>query len=177
MTEALKQLIASVVTVAIWISLAQGDTYRWVDDAGVVHFTDDQDRIPSRYLKRVQEIPAEPTSLGRDNSQESLTEFRPQPESASILPGGLSEQAWRSRFLTIRTEMETLRDGLIKKREALEQLRRKRVIYQRSRDRFAYNRQMDEIERDEGRVKELEAQLNALDNEASRAGVPLEWRR
>lgn len=176
-TESMKQLSAIAVFVAIWISLAHADTYRWVDDKGVVHFTDDPDRIPSRYLKRVQEIQADPPSIQQDKSQEPLKKPRPQSGSASILPGGLSEQAWRSRFTTIRAEMKTLQDGLTKKREALDQLRRKRIIYQRSQDRSAYSEQMDEIERDEGRIKELEAQLNALDNEASRAGVPLEWRR
>lgn len=94
-----------------------------------------------------------------------------------IHPGGLPEQAWRSRFTTIRAQMKELQDGLTRKRETLDQLRRKRVIYQRAQDRSAYNEQLDEIERDEGRIKELEAQLNALDNEASRAGVPLDWRR
>lgn len=175
--DAMKQLIAVAGIVAIWISLAQADTYRWVDDKGVVHFTDDPDRIPSRYLKRVQEIPADPSSLQQDKAPAPLTAPPSQAGSGSILPGGLPEPAWRSRFTTIRAEMKALQDGLTKKREALDQLRRKRIIYQRSQDRLAYSEQADDIERDEVRSRELEAQLNALENEASRAGVPLEWRR
>jgi hypothetical protein len=36
---------------------------------------------------------------------------------------------------------------------------------------------MDEIKADENRVAELKKKLSDLDLEASRAGVPLEWRR
>lgn len=175
--EAMKQLVATAGIVTILISLAQADTYRWADDMGVVHFTDDPDRIPPRYLKRVQEIPADPSSKQQDNAPMPLTAPPSQTGSGLVLPGGLSEQAWRSRFTTIRAEMKVLQDGLTTKREALDQLRRKRIIYQRSQDRLAYSEQADEIERDEVRIKELEAQLSALEIEASRAGVPLEWRR
>lgn len=174
---AMKQLIAVAVIMPIWVSLAQADTYRWLDDKGVVHFTDDPDRIPPRYLKRVQEIPADPSSIRQDNAPMPLTAPPSQAGSGSILPGGLPEQAWRSRFTTIRSEMKALQDGLTTKRDALDQLRRKRIIYQRSQDRLAYSEQSAEIERDEVRIRDLEAQLNALENEASRAGVPLEWRR
>jgi hypothetical protein len=31
---------------------AQAETYRWTDEAGVIHFADDQDRIPSRYRQK-----------------------------------------------------------------------------------------------------------------------------
>jgi hypothetical protein len=35
------------------ICSAQAETYRWTDDAGVIHFADDYDKIPSRYRQKV----------------------------------------------------------------------------------------------------------------------------
>ncbi|MBT1077141.1 DUF4124 domain-containing protein [Geobacter grbiciae] len=177
----MKQLIIALAVVTAFSGAARADTYRWVDDKGVVNFTDNPDLIPSKYRKRVRKSPSmtSPAPSLESTTPKPLS----QPQSPSVLkgsapklPGGFSEQEWRSRFATLRSELKALQDGLPKKREALDQLHRKRTIYQRPQDRVAYNEQMEKIERDEARIKELEVQLSALDNEASRAGVPFEWR-
>jgi len=174
----MKQLIVAMVIAVGFSAAAWADTYRWVDDKGVIHFTDNPDRIPVKYLKRVREIPsAEPPPSTTQGSPPQQQVQQPQKSAGPTLPGGLSEETWRSRFVTLRAELKALQDGLLEKREALNQFRRKRIIYQRSQDRLAYNEQMDKIERDEARIKELERQLSALDIEASRAGVPIEWRQ
>lgn len=54
-------------------SLGSGADYQWRDDAGVVHFTDDSDRIPDKYLKRAREM--EPVSAQK------------RPEAAVRKPG------------------------------------------------------------------------------------------
>ena len=178
----MKQFIRAFAIVAGFTVVASADTYRWVDDAGVIHFTDNPDRIPSRYLKRVQEIPSPTDSVPKPKAKPPAppSQRQSQPTTdlvAPLLPGGLSEQVWRSRYTTIRAELKVLRDGLPEKQEALNQLRRKRFIFQRYQDRLAYNQQKDNIEHDEARIKELEGQLSALDVEASRVGVPMEWRK
>lgn len=177
----MKQLIIALAVVTGFSGAARADTYRWVDDKGVVNFTDNPDLIPSKYRKRVRKSPSMTSPAPQS---ESKPEPRPQRQSTPPAnssekkpTGGLSEQEWRSRFATLRAELKALQDGLPKKREALDQLRRKRTIYQRPQDRVAYNDQMDKIERDEARIKELETQLSSLDIEASRAGVPFEWRK
>ncbi len=170
------KIIQKMVVVAVMFGFSSGalaDTYQWVDDKGIVHFTDDPDRIPARYQKRVREIPSPKASPSSDDGvlQNQDTGLEPN------LPGGLSEEEWRSRFAAIRTEMKDLREGLPKKQDELNQLRRMRVIHQRVQDRNAYVERKAEVDRDETRIKELEAQLSALEIEASRAGVPMEWRQ
>lgn len=178
----MKHHVVVLAVVAGFTAVAQADTYRWVDDKGIIHFTDNPDRIPAKYLKRVLEIPSPeaPAPTHEGKAPEPVPQRQPQTAtqgSSSELPGGLSEQAWRSRFSALRAELKTLKEELPVKMEALDQFRRKRTIYQRPQDRTAYNQQMDKIERDEARISELEAQLTALDIEASRAGVPLGWRQ
>lgn len=167
------KIITVAAAVAGFCSAAMADTYQWVDDKGGVHFTDDPDRIPARYQKRVREIPSpratSPSDDGVLQNQDTGLE--------SNLPGGLSEEEWRSRFAAIRTEMKDLREGLPKKQDELNQLRRMRIIHQRVQDRTSYAERKAAIDRDETRIKELEAQLSALEIEASRVGVPMEWRQ
>lgn len=174
------KLIAAMVVMAGFIAAAGADTYHWVDDKGVVHFTDNPDRIPPKYLKRVREIPTTepPPSTTHDSpSLQQKPDQQPQKNVGPVLPGGFSEETWRSRFTSLRTELKALQDALPGKREALNQLRRKRIIYQRTQDRVAYNAEEEQIERDQARINELQAQLSALEIEASRAGVPMSWRQ
>jgi hypothetical protein len=178
----MRQLIAAMVITAGFSAVACADVYRWVDDKGVVHFTDDPDRIPGKYLKSVTKRPAPsspPSSSGSSQPVSSSPQQVRQPPGipGTALSGGMNEQTWRSRFSALRTEIKTLQNGLPAKREALDQLRRKRIIYQRTQDRMAYNDLNANIERDEARIAELQAQLSALEVEASKAGVPLDWRQ
>lgn len=167
--------------------LAHAETYRWVDDKGVVHFTDNPDRIPARYLKRVQELPSVTVPSPSPSATPDQQAPRPvpapggeppvrQPEGAKQY-GGKDETAWRAQFATVRNELKALQEGLPKKREQLAQLRRKRVIYQGAQERVAYNEMKARIDKDEARLVELEKELAALGLDADKAGVPGEWRR
>uniref|UniRef100_A0A831UDX7 DUF4124 domain-containing protein n=1 Tax=Geobacter metallireducens TaxID=28232 RepID=A0A831UDX7_GEOME len=178
----MRQLIATMLVTAGFCAAASAATYRWVDDQGVVHFTDDPDRIPAKYLKGVTERGGAAPEVSSPGSTQPVSPSQQQVLPAqggpgSTLPGGMNEQTWRSRFSALRNEIKTLQDGLPEKRKALEQLRRKRIIYQRTQERVAYNVLVEAIERDEARIAELKGQLSALEVEASRMGVPLEWRK
>lgn len=176
-----KLLPALILTVLLFDVAAQAATYEWLDEKGVVHFTDDPDRIPAKYLKRVKE---------RDSVKGVATKPPLQPATESTAPavsddkgsdgriyGGHGKDWWRSGFTSLRADIKSLEDGLAVKRENLNVARRKRVIYQRGSDRVAFNEQNKEIKQDEATIKELQEKLNALDAEAARAGVPLEWRQ
>jgi cell division protein FtsB len=77
----------------------------------------------------------------------------------------------------LRAEIKLLKDGLPAKREALTEVNRRKIKFQKGSDRSAFNELSAEITRDEERIKELEKQLYDLDMEAARNAVPLEWRK
>lgn len=176
-----KLLPALILTVLLFDVAAQAATYEWLDEKGVVHFTDDPDRIPAKYLKRVKErdsVKGEATKPALPPAAESAAPAVSADNSGDgRLYGGYGEDWWRSGFASLRAEIKSLEDGLTVKRENLNVARRKRVIYQRGSDRVSFNDLNDEIKRDEAKIKELREKLNALDVEASRVGVPLEWRQ
>jgi hypothetical protein len=61
--------------------LTYAEIYKWIDDKGTVHFTDDYGNIPSSYRERLKvEI--------RKDIREEETPSRPQ----NIIPGGKNEQ-------------------------------------------------------------------------------------
>lgn len=178
----LKSAVVMVIILAPFLLTPAGETatYEWTDDAGVVHFTDDKGNIPQKFLKKVKELntgsdenvqsPAAPASQETPSSASS-------PDRGVTLPGGKDEGYWRARFASLRKEIKTLEGSLSAMKNDLDKLRRKRVVYGRASDRVAVEKAAQLITRDEERLKELQEALKTLDNEASQADVPSEWRR
>ena len=153
--------------------------YQWVDAAGVTHFTDNPDQIPSRYRKRAKKLnisdqPAPPQGAA-PAPQPPSRGAEPKPAVAGF--GGQSEDWWREHFSSLRAEQKALLAGLSAKQAKLAELRRKRVIYMRAQDRESVNSMQAEISVDELRIAELQKQIDELDRKATEAAVPVEWRQ
>ena len=158
-------------------------TYEWTDNSGVVNFTDDLDKIPAKYRNKARE--RESFKVGQDETPSSVdsvpvvTPADSTPSSDSDAPGtsDRNQRWWQERFASLRNEIKSIESAIADERQKLIQLKRKRVIYQRTRDRIAYNDMEAKIMTDEERLKEVQERLNALDAEADRSSVPREWRQ
>ena len=151
--------------------------YRWADADGTVHFTDDPDKIPPRYRAKARKLelseePAHPAGAtgGGGAPHPPVVESEP-------LTGGHPEEWWRARYGSLREELQSLREAQPAKQKKMLELRHKRTVFSRGSDREAMNGLRDEIAADEQRIAELTDQLQRLDAEAARAGVPADWRR
>jgi hypothetical protein len=165
-------IIAMVVPVA-----ALSELYEWTDSKGVVNFTDDLNKVPAKYRKLIKERESQ---LEERNESPAAVTSPPRPQSpaaGSVLYGDHDQGWWRSNFNTLRQGIKSIESNLPGKREKLAEIKRKRVIYQRTRDRVAYNELEADITKDEENLKELQDKLRTLDDEANRGGVPQEWRQ
>lgn len=206
----------AVIAVLSFPVAASAETYQWTDDAGVVHFTDNLERIPPKYLKRVKELPSVGGQAPPSSPAEAPAPPEVQPAPKPLTPllfGGLDERSWRTRFTTLREERAVIEESLPKKREELNRLHRRWVISMGrnpsqkeledfaekqaegpvsvednpyvnksrlgapGRNREAYYAKLQEIRGDEARIEEINKQLEDLELEAGRAGVPFEWRK
>ena len=164
--------------------IASADIYQWVDNNGVVNFTDNFDSIPKKYQNKVKVQSSDNPSQGDTASepvQSTVQEdnnHQPEESSPQLKTfGGHNETWWRSQYARLRGELAQLQANLPAKQSEAEQLRRKLIIYTYARNRVAYQEKLDEIQRDEKRIAALTEQLSALDTQASAAGVPFEWRK
>jgi hypothetical protein len=167
--------------IMVMVGAAHASTYEWVDSQGVMHFTDDSDKIPFKYRNKVRQldlapVPGEKELPPAQPQQQPAVETIPAVDEAKSLYGGHDATWWRAGFKARRDEMKTIQEALPDKKEKLNVLRRKRNLYQKSGDRTAYYDLLVEIEKDEARIKELQGQLADLDAEAAKSGVPQEWR-
>jgi hypothetical protein len=164
--------------------IASADIYQWVDNNGVVNFTDNINSIPKKYRNKVK------VQSSDDSSQEATVsgtaqstvqeDNKPQSEETSQqrkIFGGHDEIWWRSQYDSLRKELAQLQADLPTKQPEADQLRRKLIIYTYARNRVAYQAKLDEIQQDKKRISALTEQLSALDAQASAAGVPFEWRK
>jgi hypothetical protein len=174
----MKHFRTAAVTLAFLVPLVmvrggEAATYEWTDDGGVVHFTDDQEKIPAKFRKRVKEL-----NIGND--QNVISPAAPAqgntPSSVSP-PASPSEGSWRLRFANLRKEIKSLEDSLPAMKDQELALNRKRILYGRTSDRIARNNMVESIAKVEERIKALQEELKSLNKEASDAGVPPEWRQ
>ena len=105
----IKILFVSMALILTSLLALGQELYRWVDEKGTVHFTDDLGLVPEKYRGQFQkEPPAEgppptqptpPQSIGPPKSAEGEKEARPTPGSAAeqedIL--GRGEEWWRAK--------------------------------------------------------------------------------
>lgn len=66
--------VVLIVTLAASVALADGPTvaFKYVDDAGVVSFTDDEKRVPAKYKERAEKV-----TLGELGDYERFTSSAP----------------------------------------------------------------------------------------------------
>ena len=169
-----------VVLVSICIgNVAWATVYEWVDSQGVVNMTDDPDNVPARYRKvmKTREIDTGDAATPAAAPETAPVEEAVPQQVKAELYGGHGETWWRNSFKEAREKLTSLQDRIAGKKKSLEQLHRKRVLYQKSSDRVAYFELADEIAKDEERATALQGNLASLESQANEAGVPQLWRK
>jgi len=74
-------LTSFIIILALFVPFSYGEMYKWVDEKGTVHFTDDPSAIPDKYREEAET---------RKPPQE-VPDLKPQEDSKSSLPGKISE--------------------------------------------------------------------------------------
>jgi Domain of unknown function (DUF4124) len=168
-----------LIGIMVMAAGAHGATYEWSDSQGVVHFTDDPDRIPDKYRLKARELNVQPVTGEKESTSPPPPAAATIPAPAKAVPsyGGHDEEWWRSSFQALRDEIKTIQDNLPGKRDKLAVLGRKRTLYHKATDRTAFNELNAGIEKDEARITDLQKRLAELETAAATAAVPLEWRQ
>jgi Domain of unknown function (DUF4124) len=177
-------MVTTIIACAFLLicSGAFATVYQWTDSQGVVHMTDDADKVPARYRKvmKVKEIDTGENILPATEPGTTVPSSggaNPQEGREGLLYGGHDMKWWVDSFREARGNLNDLNDQIVDKKKNLEELHRKRVLYQKPSDRVAYYELLDQIAKDEEQVKVLQQKLLDLGSKADEAGVPQGWRQ
>ncbi|QWV94426.1 DUF4124 domain-containing protein [Geomonas oryzisoli] len=117
-------MLAAVLILAAPALVLSG-TYQWRDDAGTVHFTDDSERIPDRYLKRAQEVDSAGAAKPAATAPKQDAPVAPAAKGVGAAPEGDVTSAQRTR---LTAELARLRGGLEGKKKELQRLHHKWMV-------------------------------------------------
>jgi len=147
---------------------SHADIYRWEDEAGVIHFTDDPSAIPSRYKGKVREILKSPPAAG-EPSVSTIGGGAPT-HGGPASPGAAAAE--RETVPAIPVEdasatVESLRAKIDAKERFLRGIDEKQSLATNPyRNRFVspsdlelYRKYKEELPSDRERLKELESRL------------------
>lgn len=170
---------------------AQQNYYKWVDEKGTVHFTDNYYAVPPQYRSQVKEVPVEVPSPppGQGAAPSEGEKAGPAPGTPSsggpkesggpavktaTLYGNQTEEEWKKSFSDLRQQIQQLQSSLTQKKaylQALESGRRLGSIYG-TQEIGLYDRYKKEVPEEEAKLKDLQAQLEELGRKARYFGVP-----
>lgn len=189
-TTRCKIFIALLFVAYTSLCLAQDVLFKWIDDEGVVHYTDSPENIPDRFRGQVEQktmerIPA-PTPRAETPVPAPAVE---EKASAPTDVKGQDKEWWLGQKKYWRDEIDRLKAQIEKNKEDMGTLRQKRVRRgTRTKEGITLGVGPRIEERDELRwlqkiTPELESKLKqaqymleeGLVRAAHRAGVPLEW--
>jgi hypothetical protein len=168
-------IIITMIGFLFYLILAFGqEVYRWVDEKGIVHFTDDPTLIPEKYRGQVQQKvpPKEPSPpqpapsrpIQPSKTMEPVRESPPRgPEVGQKDMLGRGEEWWRAtakewnqKFVTYRTNYENTYNEWKAKEQELEESKFKPDSLKR--------KLKSEIKVLEEKVKDWEKQMNEAKN-------------
>jgi hypothetical protein len=193
-----KLVIATVCVISVSVSFAQGTIYKWIDEKGVVHYTDNPENVPSKFKSQVRQKTIDRRLTPQPESEKSVA-----PPVSRVLPPVSSEEKpdtrtdvrgrnkewWLGQKKYWQDEVKRLSTQVKKNREDMATLRRGRVRQgTRTEEGIILNQgplidDYRELKRLQEITPELEEKLKKaqdmlekdLIRDAYRAGAPSEW--
>lgn len=151
-------------------SAAVADLYQWTDSEGVLHITNDMEKVPQEYRLKIKTY----KSTAPKESAPPQPSAAPPKEKGSELYGDHTLDWWMQTFRKKNEEIQALEASYYNKKQFIdlfESGRRFGQIYG-NKEVETYNSYKLEIPEDENRVKALKDDLQELRRQATIVGVP-----
>ncbi|MHC1698840.1 MAG: DUF4124 domain-containing protein [Geobacteraceae bacterium] len=166
-----------LLLLGMFVGTVCAETYTWVDSSGTVNFTEDISQVPKKYLKkvRVRGDVSPAVSGGTESSAETASSA---PESTKGLTGSNEKKeamygnktgnSWKADFDTLRAQIGATDDQVSELNTRLGDTSKM--------SRADYLNIQSSIRNLQFHRGELEKKMKTLNEQASRAGVPGEFR-
>jgi hypothetical protein len=159
-------------------------TYQWTDKEGVVHYTDNPDRISPQYQQKALERDVTPLQPLKSETPRPEPAASPSPPPAVTGEGlycGAGAAVWQKRFKNLRDERRNLDEALPEMEKELKRLRIKSLSRTGSEGYYTskkqYVEQAEQFKLIQARSEDLDKRIADLEMEAARCGVPLHLRQ
>ena len=151
-----------ILFILLFIFVAEisfAEVYKWVDEKGVVHFTDDITQIPVKYRGKIEEIEVQEDKSEVRKESESLPKKKDDSYRDSL---GRGEEYWKGRVEESKKQLEVLQERVerlrLKYNELTEKFNSSRSSAERAtlrNEREQIKNQMDQCKIQVAEVKEI----------------------
>ena len=140
-------------------TLSYAQVYKWVDEKGIVHFTDDITQIPERYRRTTEEV-----EVNEEKNETKEEGEVPQKKQADSYKDrlGRGEEYWKGRVEESRKKLQSLQEKVeslrLKYNELTEKFNTSKSSAERAmirNNREQIKNQMDELRVQIGETKEM----------------------
>ncbi|MCX8119092.1 MAG: DUF4124 domain-containing protein [Desulfobacterota bacterium] len=164
-------LLSLLILVASSGRIAAQDLYRWVDEKGVVHFTDDLTRVPERFRTSLEkkgplEKPAPSPKLSPDPQPEKQP-LPPAPEKRDLF--GRDEAWWRAKVREWEDKLQKARENVERLQAEIRQKEKELAEVRLKPDKFKKKTKKVESE-----IKTLQAEAKSWEDQVNEAQEMLE---
>jgi hypothetical protein len=153
-----------------------GEVWKWVDERGVVHFTENPHLVPKKYREQIdhRELPVE-----REESSGTAGEAKEVVEESRDRYGR-GEEYWVNRANEIKEQVNRAQSEYEQVRLEYNDLIAKYNATRSRTKRRQYQKKLESLQDQlNGRGEDMERTKEILEKtlpeEAARAGVPVEW--
>ena len=160
-------------------TLSYAQFYKWVDDKGIVHFTDDITQIPEKYRRSIEEREVKEERI--ETKEEGEAAQKKQADSYKDRLGR-GEEYWKGRVEESKKKLQSLQEKVeslrLKYNELTEKFNTSKSSAERAlirNDREQIKNQMDELRVQIAEVKEILEKK--IPEEASLYRAKPEWVR
>ena len=153
------KLIIFILLLLFSANLSYGEVFKWVDEKGEVHFTDDISTIPEKYRRGIQEIEV------KEDKEEAKKEGQPLPKKQGNNDKdrlGRGEEYWKARVDEWRKKLQSLQERVESLRlnynDLTEKFNTSKSSVERStirNEREQIKEQMDQLRAQIGEAKEM----------------------
>lgn len=155
----MKKYIFIIILIILSTSFSIAEVYKWVDDQGVVHFTDDFTQIPEKYRPKIEkmemsnekvepETEKEPPSKKKDTYKDRLG------RGEEYWKGIVGE--WSKKLKILQEKVESLR---IKYNEVTEKINNSKSSVERSNLRRERDQIKNEMDQNKSQIEKAKYML------------------
>ncbi len=169
--------ILLVTFLMVFASLSHAEVYKWVDEKGGVHFTDDYDQVPQKY-RNVIEKQEGLFSGGKDDKKETASSEKKEAIRTDRLGRGEDYwkgrvEEWNKKLKLAQQRIETLRG---KYNELTEKFNQSKSSVERSNLRMERDQIKKEIDDHRAQIEEAKVMLEKkIPEEAELFKAKPEW--
>jgi predicted nucleic acid-binding Zn-ribbon protein len=173
-------MVKKILLIILMIFLAKlsfAEVYKWLDEKGIVHFTDDITQVPKKYQQAIEEI-----GIGEERSEIKTEGELPQKKKEDTKKDrlGRGEEYWKDRVEELKNKIQVLQGETenlrVKYNELTEKFNSSKSSVQRTTLRNEREQIKSQMDQNKTQIAEVKVMLEKkIPEEAQLYGADPEW--